>query len=269
MKSFLIVILLLISITSFAQKEQDKLMNAYKNESRELLKEFMNEWCRKTDSCINSQKFEPLQKEVTELYVFVIRDSIQAKISDNSFSSLSKDTVSSDYSKLTSYFFNNLYYKDRYLTIPERVSVSICKFVNGKNTEKKLQDTSVIFAPRFDIENLRLLHVNKTYSKAINRFLGARSYYSKEERKKRPFIKYSEVQKRIKFIKQELDIQGSHWGDCWLMTANPYVYHISFNQEISLAEVSISTSYCTGVTVLFKKLSDKWCFEKFVGEWIE
>jgi hypothetical protein len=243
-------------------------MYVYKNQSRELLKVFLNEWSRKTDSCINSQRFEPIQKEVAELYVFVVSDSIQAKINYNYPIKLFGDSVPPNYSKLTSSLFQKAGSENRYLVIPEKVRVTISEFVNGMKSKNNLKDTSVIFAPCLDIDNLRLLHANKKYDGVINKFLGVRSYYSKEELKNRKFIKYSEKKKRAKFLKQELDMYEGHW-DGWILEANPRVYSISFNENLTLAEVSIGTYHYAGVTALFRKLNGKWCFDDVIGVWTE
>lgn len=129
-------------------------------------------------------------------------------------------------------------------------------------------DTIKNFRPRVEIENLKVVYLNKKYAEILNRYLKKRYFKLGKGRIMNPAKSKKGSERRQDFLENLIKIYQGHWGGYWQLVTYPEVNLILFDKEMENAIIYFRIIYEGGEARL-KKTEGKWQLIESKRTWIE
>jgi len=256
MKNILVVFLVLIVSTCFGQKELKKLKKAYEAKSQSQLESFLQQWQSESTPLTSLDSLSDLQKDAYLIYMdfynpYNLNRVGEAEMDDSSY-------VGIDYVIIQNSIPTTTYKADT-------LDASVFK---NKDSLKLSSEKIKNFRPDIQFEQAKALYLFPKYSKAINKFLGSKSYPLGFGGIMSPSSARGESAERLKFLNERVRILHGHWGGYWHIETHPFIYGIDFNQSRTEAIVSFRLGYEGGVA-FYEKNNGKWELTVSRIKWIE
>ncbi|MBS1915535.1 MAG: hypothetical protein JST87_04610 [Bacteroidetes bacterium] len=255
---FSICCVLFIS-TSFGQKSDALLFNAYKKNSLTELQSFFDNWALETPS-ISAEDFKKLNDTLKNVY-----QVFQSFYNPTDINRTGGSEWGNDIYKGVKYFLvqDKIFY-----AVADGLITDTIELHKGIFHRPKSYDSLNDFRPELSFLNIKCVILNKYYDGLLNRFLGDQHYKLGTVSIMSPARSKGESENRMKFLENCIKIWYGHWGGYWQLHSYPYAGRVTFDKDFQNAVVDYQMIY-EGGYAYFKKISDKWTLIKAERTWIE
>ncbi len=249
MRSLVILILISVAVSCSQNEEEveeippqfieiqqiaDSLTLAYNENSVQKLNSFLDYW----NIITHPYKVESINNDtirsVYEIYMTLYNPFDISEMTQN-------EAEVSIYSNLSYIVIQNKVYFD----------------FNYEGNEASELDSIVDFRPPVQFSKAKIIYFTRELKEALNIFLGntpLMTNYNNTE-----VINYStfEVEEKIDFLRQSLEIISSHWGGYWYIETHPKITSVHFNQGLSMARINFNFGFIVG-EVIMDRVTGTW-----------
>jgi hypothetical protein len=230
-----IIFFLFTTTFAYSQTELKILEKAYKNNSKDELKNFLDAW---------GLEITPITDEELSTYNDTIREAYKAFVDFYNFNFSKLDIMHPSDAKE----YRSLYKNIDFLIVQNKLKICFVNKINFNSLTQEgyLTDSILNFRPVIRRSNKTPLYLTKKYDDALNIFLGW------------GFACDGSTDKRA-FLENYIKIYAGHWYG-WHLSAVPEVYYITFDKNMKYAVVHYRISSCTGGKIAIKKDGNRWVF---------
>lgn len=300
MRALLTILFFLIWTVGQAQTAGQLLEKAYKKKSKQILKQFFQNWNQEIQP-ISEMELNTLNDTIRQTYnVFTAFykpqriDSLGGSEWGNKIYKNVDFLVIQDFIKI--YFTDKLYWTEQEIDdyVVDYINKNIkedserqelLKRVDGKLSQRvvarfrpdgniffertdSLLDSIVNFRPIINCYGKLPLYLSPKYSDILNAFLGDKHLPLGAGGIMNPARSIGQSEKRKKFLERYIKIWYGHWGGYWQLYSYPTAYSVTFDKEMKYAKVDFRMVY-EGGEALLKKDNGKWILISAKRTWIE
>jgi len=249
-KYVLFVFFLFTIAFAYPQTELEMLERAYKNNSKEELKVFFDNW---------SREITPITNEELSTYNDTIQEAYKVFVDFYNFNFSNLNILHPNDAKQ----YKNLYKNVNFLIVQNELKIYFVNKIHFEfpTQEGYLTDSITDFRPAIRRSGKTPLYLTKKYDETLNAFLGdGLVKLGKDGR--------DETSDKKEFLENYVKIDVGHWYD-WLLPAVPEVYTITFDKNMKYAIIFYRISSCTGGEIAIKKEGNTWVFFRLISKWIQ